>query len=285
MRADFAAFAARKAREATAGTIDPLNTIEDHTGGRSLRPIGTDWTRRHYDGDFHLVHPPADLPAISLVFVQSRDGNTGADNPADLGGGDTDRHLIYEGLTRVAADAVLAGAATTQAPEIFFSVWHPELVALRLALGLPRHPAQVVVSETGEFDTDGTLLFNVPEVPVFVLAGERCRIRRGAALAKRPWVTVVPLDPRDLRSALASLSVRHGIGRISVVGGRRVASSLIDAGLVQDLCLTTTPDAGGEPDTPFYAGARPLALDVLVRKQSRAARPILFEQFLVARET
>jgi riboflavin biosynthesis pyrimidine reductase len=284
MHADFVAFAARKTREAAAGRIDPLVTIDDRTGGRSLRAIGNDWSRRHYDGDFHLVEATAGLPVLSLVFVQSRDGNTGADNPADLGGGDTDRHLIYEGLSRVAADAVLAGAATTRSPDVFFSVWHPELVALRLALGLPRHPAQIVVSETGDFDADGTRLFNVPEVPVFVLAGERCRIRQGAALATRPWVTVVPFEPRDLRRALASLGVRHGIGRISVVGGRRVATSLIDAGLVQDLCLTTTPDAGGEPDTPFYTGTRPPALDVIVRKQSRAARPMLFEQFLVRRD-
>ena len=47
------------------------------------------------------------------VFVQSADGNTGARNPADLGGGETDKHLIYEGLSRVDVDGVLAGAATS----------------------------------------------------------------------------------------------------------------------------------------------------------------------------
>jgi hypothetical protein len=34
-------------------------------------------------------------------------------------------------------------------PKAFFSVWHPELVALRESLGLSRHPAQVVVSKRG----------------------------------------------------------------------------------------------------------------------------------------
>jgi hypothetical protein len=38
----------------------------------------------------------------------------------------TDKHLIYEGLSRAAADAVLAGAATVRAGDIVFSVWHPE---------------------------------------------------------------------------------------------------------------------------------------------------------------
>ena len=75
-----------------------------------------------------------DLPAIDLVFVQSRDSNTVADNPSTLGGGDTDEHLVYEGLSRVDADAVLAGAATARSERMVFSIWHPELVALRCSL-------------------------------------------------------------------------------------------------------------------------------------------------------
>jgi len=52
------------------------------------------------------------------VFVQSRDGNTGARDPSSLGGGDTDKHLIYEGLSRVASDAVVAGAETIRGGNI-----------------------------------------------------------------------------------------------------------------------------------------------------------------------
>ena len=52
-----------------------------------------------------------------------------------LGGGETDKHLIYEGLSRVAADAVLAGAETIRGGDIVLSVWHPELVRLRASLG------------------------------------------------------------------------------------------------------------------------------------------------------
>jgi riboflavin biosynthesis pyrimidine reductase len=274
---DFAALAARKIGDAETAVVSPLVTIEDRSAGRPVEPIGNAWTRRHYDGDFHLVAPPRDLPAISLVFVQSRDGNTGAADPSALGGGDTDRHLIYEGLSRVASDAVLAGAATANDPAVFFSVWHPEIVALRAALGMPRHPAQIVISNDGHVAPDDMLLFNVPDVPVFVLAGAHCRDRCGAALASRPWVTVVPIDRGDLRAPFAWLRARHGIRRISVVGGRRTASSLIDAGLVQDICLTTTPDPGGEPDTPFYVGAHPPSLEVIVRKTQQARRPIAFD--------
>jgi len=53
----------------------------------------------------------------SLVFVQAADGNTVASDPALLGGGQTDKHIVYEGLSRVAADAVLAGARTVRGTE------------------------------------------------------------------------------------------------------------------------------------------------------------------------
>jgi riboflavin biosynthesis pyrimidine reductase len=283
MPPDFAALTARKTREAHAAVVEPLVTVADRSAGRPVSPIGNAWTRRHYDGDFHLFDPPRDLPAISLVFVQSRDGNTGSANPSALGGGDTDRHLIYEGLSRVAADAVLAGAATASDPDVFFSVWHPEIVALRASLGLPRHPAQIVLSNDGQVDAANVLLFNVPDVPVYVLAGQRCRERCGTALARRPWVTVVPIERHDLRAAFEHLRSRHGIARISLVGGRRTASSLIDAGLVQDLLLTTAPDSGGEPGTPLYVGARAPARDLVVRKRQPGPLGILFEQFALRR--
>ena len=144
--------------------IRRLVTIEDHSKAFPVTPIGNAWSRRYYDGSFHLFDPPPTGPAISLVFVQTREGNTGAANPADLGGGPTDLHLIYEGLSRVAADAVLAGASSA-GHNVFFTVHHPELVALRLELGLPRHPTQMVISNEGRLDLSARI-FTTPEVPV-----------------------------------------------------------------------------------------------------------------------
>ena len=115
-----------------------------------------------------LAAAPRDLPSANLVFVQSRDGNTGAEDPSSLGGGEADKHLIYEGLSRVAADAVLAGAETIRGGDIVLSVWHPELVALRESLGLPRHPIQIVATLRGLGLDDG-LLFNVPGAAVVIL--------------------------------------------------------------------------------------------------------------------
>ena len=277
---DFQSVAERKARAAEQAVIAPLVTIEDRSSDYRLQHIGNPWTRQHFDGEFSLFDPPRELPALSLVFVQSRDGNTVVPDPATLGGGPADFHLVYEGLSRVAADGVLAGAGTV-GKKVFFSVWHPEIVALRRELGLPRHPAQVVVSRRGRIDIEQSLLFNVPDVPVFVIIDTNALQPLERALADRRWITIVPLTSGDLSDAFRRLRRDHGLNRLSVVGGRTIATSLIDAGLIQDLCLTTSAQHGGQPNTPFYAGHRVPTLQLIVRKRGTAATAIAFEHFAV----
>ena len=254
--------------------VRKLITVEDQSRHFSVTSIGNAWSREYYDGPFHVFASPVDRPAISLVFVQTRDGNTGASNPEELGGGPTDKHLLYEGLSRVAADGVLAGASSV-GHSVFFTIHTPQLVALRQELGLPRHPAQMVMSNDGHFDVNAKI-FMTPDVPVFLLAGDRCRARVADEFARRPWITIVPLGG-DLSATFKRLHDHHGIGRISAVGGRVTATSLVDAGLVQDIYLTTSPIDGGEPDTPWYVGERKPRLDTIVRKQEVSAAPIVFE--------
>jgi 5-amino-6-(5-phosphoribosylamino)uracil reductase len=262
-RTRFHAFAARKTTEASNASLQAFTADIDRAAGM-LEPIGNEWSRRLFGGDFYRSpSPDATRPACSLVFVQSADGNTGARNPFTLGGGETDKHVIYEGLSQVGADAVLSGADTMRGGDIVFAVWHPELVRLRAALGKPRYPIQIIATLRG-LNLDEFLLFNVPDIQVLVLT-----VADGAGLmregfASRPWVRPLVMSrPEDLPAAFAELR-RSGIERISAVGGRHVATQLIDAGLVQDVYLTTSSRTGGEPGTPMYP--RPLKARTLVRK-------------------
>src|SRR5919106_4180434 len=138
----FDAYCRRKEAAALAANIPGYTTVEEKTGAAALVRIGSDWSRTLFGGDFFRGRQSVrdDVPVTSLVFVQSRNHNTVAPDPSVLGGGDTDLHLVYEGLSRIDADAVMAGAATARARELVFSVWHPQLVALRLARGRCRHP-------------------------------------------------------------------------------------------------------------------------------------------------
>ena len=260
---EFAAFERRKEQAALDAALPPYVTaFDDHEP--AAMAIGSAWSRALFDGHFYTSPPPAQTrPACTLVFVQSKDGNTGGRNPTALGGGETDKHLIYEGLSRVAADAVMSGAETIRRGDIIFSVWHPELAGLRASLGKPRHPTQIVATLSG-VDLDRGILFNVPAIPVVVITVGPVAALLQNALAARPWITPVVMErASDLGSAFDHLG-QLGIERVSCVGGRRIAAQLIDAGLVQDLYLTTSPSNGGEPDTPIHPG--PLDGRVLVRK-------------------
>jgi 5-amino-6-(5-phosphoribosylamino)uracil reductase len=261
--AQFLDFIARKTREATTAVLPPYVSVAVDPADR-MQSIGNAWSRSLFDGDFFLSPPPSALPACSLVFVQSRDGNTGAANPSTLGGGATDKHLIYEGLSRVAADGVLAGAGTIRSGNLILSVWHADLVSLRHSLGKPRHPVQIVATVTG-LDLERAMLFNLPDVPVVLLTVASCATLMHSALAARPWITVLAMDrPADLPEAFARLRAL-GVNRISAIGGRNLAGQLIDLGLVDDLYLTTAARDGGEPGTPLYP--QPLDAKLVLRKR------------------
>ena len=239
-----------KTRLAVSARLPPYETETDDPPAGSLA-VGNEWTARLFGGPFSLS-PPRDAgrPACSLVFVQSRDGNTVAADPAVFGAGDTDTHLVYEGLSRVAADAVLAGAGSVGRDQLF-SIWHPQLVALRAALGLPRHPVQIVASIRG-VPLDRLLLFNVPAIRAVLVTVADTAARMREALIARPWVTALVMDtPDHLPQALRGLAAM-GVRRISCIGGRTLAGRLLEARLVEDVYLTTGVRDGGKPGTPPF---------------------------------
>ena len=262
-RGRFEALEKRKTSEACLATIAPFVTDRDRADD-SLAVIGNAWSRAMFGGPFYVSPSTSgDLPSTNLVVVQSRDRNTVTHDPSTLGGGEADKHLIYEGLSRSAADAVLAGARTIRGGQLVLSVWRPEIVALRAAMALPRHPVQIVATLDG-LALDEGLMFNVPELRVILITIARGAEAMRDALKTRPWIILVVMDdPLDIPHAFRELR-RLGIERLSCIGGRTLAGRLLDAGLVQDVYLTTGTGGGGEPGTPL--SAKPLNGREVVRK-------------------
>lgn len=283
--ARFAAFVDQKTTAAVTSRIPGYVTTGSHGVELGLRPIANAWTSERFDGPFFESEAsnPA-LPAMNTVFVQSSDGNTGAQNPMDLGGGLTDKHLIYEGLSSAHADAILTGAATIRGAQMVMAIWHPELVALRTALGLERYPAQVVATRSGDLEIESALLFNVPELRVFILTDDTGAEALKPHTRPRPWIRVLSGGGQsDVVAGLRTLRADHGIARVSCIGGRTLTTQLIDAGIVQDLYLTTSPKPGGEPNTPFYTGARPLHTTLVTSKAGRDEETgVTFDHFQLA---
>lgn len=248
-----------------------------------MAAVGNDWSCALFDGDFYRCSTPAqpDLPIVSLVFVQSRTGNTVAENPGLLGGGDTDKHLIYEGLSRVDADAVLSGATTARARNLVFSVWHPELVALRRARGQARHPAQVIVTAQGNLPLDDGLMFTEPSLRTFLIASSSAVPALNARLKDRPSVHVIDAgEPLSMTRAIRELYA-SGVRVVSAVGGPRTATTLLNERLVTDIYLTTSAIDAGEANTPFYTGP-PLRTHRVVEKAGREEETgVRFEHLVV----
>jgi riboflavin biosynthesis pyrimidine reductase len=123
-------------------------------------------------------------------------------------------------------------------------------------------------------------MLNVPDLRVIVLATTEWIGRMRDELARRPWITPIPAaPPHDIRTAFAAMR-SMGIARISAIGGRTIAGVLTNAGVVQDLYLTTSPRPGGEPDTPLHPGT--IAGTLAVRKHGTGKeRGVMFEHMVI----
>jgi len=255
-----------KEQAAVAASLPPYKTAAIDLQFGTFRAIGNTWSRMLFDGDFYRsMYVNLDIPVTNLVIVESQEGNTGAHDPATLGGGQTDKHLIYEGLSRVDVDAVFAGATTARSDELVFSVWHPELVALRRDLGRTRHPAQVIVSSRSALHIETALMFQVPEIPVYLVTTSDAASSLRLQVATRPWIEVIDGgQPLSMRRALRQLRMRR-IEAMSVIGGRTTARALLSEHVVHDLYLTTSAKEGGEPHTPLVDA--PLTAPAVVIKR------------------
>ena len=278
----FDAYCRRKEQAALAASIPGYATREVRLPG-ALVSMESSWSNALFDGPFYRsADPPgAGVPVTSLVFVESHDGNTVTADPASLGGGDTDLHLIYEGLSRVDTDAVLAGSATARGKEMVFSVWHPELVALRRTRGRARHPAQVVATEKGDLRFEEGLMFQEPSLRVFVITRSGMVERIRQRLNRQPWIDVVDAgEPVSFRRAFKYLK-RRGIDVMSCVGGRRTATALLNEHLVKDVYLTTSAIDGGEPGTPYYGDTPPTTERILLKEGRGTEHGVRFEHLIV----
>jgi riboflavin biosynthesis pyrimidine reductase len=273
-----------KEAAALAAPLAGFRTLVEEAGGADLLSFGNAWTRRLFDGDFHRSAGPAspELPSVSLIVTDAQPGaeeTTTAVAPSATFGA-TVSHLLYEGLTRVDADGVLGGIGAARSGHRVCSVWHPELVRLRADRGLPRHPVQVLVTNSCDVPFDSCLLFQEPSLPVIVVTRSTLVHKARARLREYPWVDVLGAgDPLDLRAALMQLRDR-GIAVISTVGGRRVATSLLDAGLVTDLYVTMREPGSAASALSFYHGP-PLVRRRLLSKAGRGAEGAVRFEHLV----
>jgi riboflavin biosynthesis pyrimidine reductase len=169
-----------------------------------------------------------------------------ADGAAALAGrsgglsGPADRMLFT--VLRSLADVILVGAATARAeryrPVTPASIWG----ALRPGrAGVP--PIAVV---TSSLDLHGCERLLDSSPPVILITGASAPREQRAALAGRAEVVTAGADHVDVREAVTALAAA-GYLQILAEGGPGLLGQLTASGLVDELCLTTSPLLAGGP--------------------------------------
>lgn len=195
---------------------------------------------------------------IRLVLAISLDGRltSAAGGAAQLGGAG-DRRALEEALAW--ADGVLIGAGTLRVHQSTCLIHDQDLLDKRMSAGRSAQPTAVVVSRQQWYSA---------EMPFFQQPIERWLLspyRLSAEGFKDPLPPVgyqrQLLFDHDWAQSLNRLA-EQGLSRLVLLGGAQLASSLLQADVVDELQLTLTPKLLGGMHTwvPYQSGGLPEGL-------------------------
>jgi riboflavin biosynthesis pyrimidine reductase len=139
---------------------------------------------------------------------------------------------------RAYADVVLVGAGTARAEHYGPVRLRPEHRAQRVELGLGEQPPPIaVVSRSGRLPDS---MFGSAAPPLLITCARGSRDVR----ERRCDVLVSGEDKVDVADAVAQLRIR-GHRRVLCEGGPTLLDGLVDADLVDELCVTMSPRLAG----------------------------------------
>jgi diaminohydroxyphosphoribosylaminopyrimidine deaminase/5-amino-6-(5-phosphoribosylamino)uracil reductase len=200
--------------------------------------LGADEAARDHAGHFRRVRDKR--PHVILKLAVSSDDKIGAAGRKPVAiSGDPAKARVH--LLRAQCDAILVGIGTVLADDPLLTCRLPGMEA--------RSPVRVVLDRSLRIPGTSRLVQSARETPLWVmtssLAEAPAAMKLGAAGAQVIRVaTATPPPGLDLLAVLHALSEK-GITRLLVEGGARVASSLVAAGLVDEVWLLRGPDAVG----------------------------------------
>lgn len=179
-------------------------------------------------------------PHLRLGFVQSLDGALAVDGSSRPLSGPADRVALR--TLRATADVVLVGAGTARA-EDYGPLPLPEALRRRREDdGMrPRPVLAVLTTDPSSLDPQSRLLSDP--------AGRVTIVTTATATSRLPdHIEVLALGGEhiDVAAALGALRERHG-PRLLCEGGPDLARQLLSADLVDELCLTLSPQLAGGP--------------------------------------
>ncbi|RFS82785.1 pyrimidine reductase family protein [Actinomadura spongiicola] len=178
---------------------------------------------------------PSDGVWLRANMVASLDGAAQRDERSGGLGNAADRHLFL--LLRGLADVVIVGANTVRAegygPVLPTDAWDG------IRDGRAPVPPLAVVSRTLDLDFDAPL-FTEARARTIVLATATADPARLEAARERADVIIAGEDSLDFPAAVAELAAR-GHRRLLCEGGPGVLAQVVADGLLDELCLTLSP--------------------------------------------
>jgi riboflavin biosynthesis pyrimidine reductase len=180
---------------------------------------------------------------LRVNFVASVDGAATVDGRSGGLGDDAD-HRVFA-LLRTLCDVVIVAAGTLRTEGYGALVLDKASVAARIANGLKPQPTLAIVSAALDLDATSEMFAKAPVRPVvFTVASAP----RKPALSKVADVVICGeelVDPKDMVREL----VARGLGRMHCEGGPTLFASLLEADVVDELCLTVSPMLVGGDST------------------------------------
>ena len=184
-----------------------------------------------------------------------------ADGAASLAGAtkdlssDTDRRVFA--LLRTLADVIVVGAATVTAEH--YKPARPQELWHHLRSGRSATPPIAVITSGLDLDPAAPLFADAPaDARTIVITTEQSPADVRAELSRTADVIVAGDKSVDLTAAVAALTGR-GYRRLLAEGGPHVLGQFIEAGLLDELCLTIGPLLAGPGASRIVAGDGPAA--------------------------
>ena len=203
------------------------------------------------DEDIVAAYPtPVGQRLLRVNFVSSVDGAVTLDGRSGPLGGPGDRRVL--GLLRVNCDAVLVAAGTVRVEGYSPLQTAEARRRMRVARGRTPDPVLVLVTRRLSFDPADPRFTQAPQRPVIVTT-EETAARVGDRFAEVADVLSVGREEVDLPAALDALAER-GLVHVLCEGGPHLLGSLIEADLVDELCLTVAPKLFGPGPSRMVAG-------------------------------
>lgn len=176
---------------------------------------------------------PAPDPGVRANFVASIDGAATIHGRTEGLSSPADKELFR--VLRALADVVLVGAGTARVEKYGPVRLPPALSSWRTARGMPAVPPLAIVSASLDLEPGSPLFAEATARPV-VLTRDDAPADRRARLSEVADV----LTANTARGWLQLLSDR-GLDRVLCEGGPRLFGTLLNDGLVDELCLTLSP--------------------------------------------